>query len=153
MYSLPWRARGLVVSCANKPVNAHPAGPAPPSRPVVRRPTRPVRGVSGFRIRQVWTILHTPCCQTWKQRCSHAFHDKSSGNKKLRPPAQQPEQRPHSVSPHKDRSGCFGMYAGQLFQRRCHPSGTFAAIVAPPCFPAVGRLKTCFFCGTSGFWI
>ena len=32
---------------------SHPAGPAPPSRPAVRRPTGPARGVSGFGIRQI----------------------------------------------------------------------------------------------------
>ena len=36
--------------CANKP-----AGPAPPSRPAVRRPTRPARGMSGLWIQQVFS--------------------------------------------------------------------------------------------------
>ena len=35
-------------------------GPAPPSRPALRRPTRTARGVSGFWVRQVTTSMWFP---------------------------------------------------------------------------------------------
>ena len=57
---MPSRARGTFVSCANKP-----AGPASPSRPAVRRPTRPARGMSGFWTRQgdscFWRHVQETC--------------------------------------------------------------------------------------------
>ena len=50
---MPWRARGLVCLLRDQTRRRHPAGPAPPSRPAVRHPTRPARGVSGFWLRQI----------------------------------------------------------------------------------------------------
>ena len=61
---------------------SHPAGPAPPSRPAVRRPTRPARGVSAFWIRQI-NRLSTSCQPvvvflhrfTWDFACSCFWGD------------------------------------------------------------------------------
>ena len=51
--SMPWRARGTVVFCANRPVGV-PSCPAParPAAPPCAAPPRPAHGVSGFWTRQ-----------------------------------------------------------------------------------------------------
>ena len=69
-FSMPWRAQGTVVSCANNPVGA----PSCRARPAVRSPTRPARGVSGFWIRQICFFepkmpRSKQKCKCWCRRC------------------------------------------------------------------------------------
>ena len=53
---MPWVHKGWLCPAQTNLLASHPAGPAPPSRPAVRRPTRPARGVSGFWIRPVKSV-------------------------------------------------------------------------------------------------
>ena len=62
LFSMFCRARGTVVSCANKPVGVPSCRARSPSHPAVRRPTRPARGVSGFWIRQVILMILRAIC-------------------------------------------------------------------------------------------
>ena len=58
VFSIRWGARGWVVSWPDRP-NGVPSFPAPPrpAPPPCAAPTRPARGVSGFWIRQVITVV------------------------------------------------------------------------------------------------
>ena len=63
--TVPWRARGTLVSWANRPVGPDLARPAPPRSALPSAaPPRPASGMSGFWIRQIVSIPR------------HALHEK-----------------------------------------------------------------------------
>ena len=79
--SMPWRARGLVVSWANRPVGVPSCrASCSPATPLRAAPLRPARGMSGFWTRQVtkymrlcminmpWSSLHLlPRSRHWRK--------------------------------------------------------------------------------------
>ena len=103
VFSIRWRAKGRVVSWPDRP-NGAPSYPAPPrpAAPPCAAPTRPARGVSGFWIRQVRSIIGDVLVDT----CADSLHD------------------PVELDPVHDEAHAISMHLDETSPWRCpQPSG------------------------------